>query len=76
MTFLAAAWAKVGTASAGLIAVMVAGLAILRAARRAGRIEAEKDSLQQSLDATRRANEAAADYRSDGASKRLRDGTY
>lgn len=63
-------WLAAGGVAAGVV------IAAWAQGRRAGRLEAEGRALGRDLEASNRANQAAADYRGDGAARRLRDGTF
>ena len=73
---LAALWSRIGGWVAAVLAGGGAVLALLAMGRRQGRAEAERQVVQDNLEARERADAASAEYRADGAADRLRTGRF
>jgi hypothetical protein len=73
---LVALWSRIGGWVAAGLAGAGAVLALLAMGRRQGRTEAERQVVQDSLEARERADAASAEYRADGAADRLRSGRF
>lgn len=71
-TLLGRFWREISALVAGVVAVA----ALYLKGRRDARREVERKALKRRVEAQEKADVEAANYRADGASKRLRDGNY